>query len=57
MRYYMSILVVAIILMRKRERERESWLLCLVFLVSGDCCVTFPRGAMCLSAVCDCGVS
>ena len=26
-----------------------------VFLVSPDCCVVIPRGAMGLSAVCDCG--
>ena len=25
--------------------------------VSGDCCVSLPRGAMGLSAVCDCGIS
>ena len=28
-----------------------------VFLVSRDCCVAIPRGAMGLSAVCDCGIS
>ena len=28
-----------------------------VFLVSRDCCVALPRGAMGLSAVCDCGIS
>ena len=27
-----------------------------VFLVSRDCCVALPRGAMGLSAVCDCGI-
>ena len=27
-----------------------------VILVSRDCRVALPRGAMCLSAVCDCGV-
>ena len=37
-------------------------LLSSVFLVSGDCCVgdccvALPRGAMVLSAVCDCGIS
>ena len=37
---------------------RESWLLCwVVFLVSCDCCVALPRGAMGLSAFCDCGIS
>ena len=25
--------------------------------MSCSCCVTFPRGAMGLSAVCDCGIS
>ena len=28
-----------------------------VFLVSRDCCVDLPRGAIGLSAVCDCGIS
>ena len=28
-----------------------------VFLVSRACCVALPRGAMGLSAVCDCGIS
>ena len=28
-----------------------------VYLVSRDCCVALPRGAMGLSAVCDCGIS
>ena len=27
-----------------------------VFLVSCDCCVALPRGAMGLSAICDCGI-
>ena len=26
-------------------------------MVSHDCCVALPRGAMGLSAVCDCGIS
>ena len=38
----------AIILMGKRE---------LVALVPRDCCVALPRGAMGLSAVCDCDIS
>ena len=38
----------AIILMGKREL--------VAFLVSRDCCVVLPRGAICLSAVCDCGI-
>ena len=28
-----------------------------VFLLSHDCCVPLPRGAMGLSAVCDCDIS
>ena len=28
-----------------------------VFLVSRDCCVTLPRGAMGMSAICDCDIS
>ena len=28
-----------------------------VFLVSRDCCLALPRGAMGLSAACDCGIS
>ena len=28
-----------------------------VFLVSRDCCVALPRGAIGLSEVCDCGIS
>ena len=28
-----------------------------VFLVSHDCCAALPRGAMGMSAVCDCGIS
>ena len=27
-----------------------------VFLVSRDCCVALAHDAMCLSAVCDCGI-
>ena len=42
----------AIILMG--NRELVAWF---VFLVSRDCCVALPRGAMGLSAVCDCGIS
>ena len=42
----------AIILMGKRD-----WVAYFVFLVSRDCCVALPRGAMGLSAVCDCGIS
>ena len=36
----------------------ENWLLCLfVFLLSCDGCVALLRGAMGLSADCDCGIS
>ena len=46
----------AIILMGKKELVvlLTVWF---VFLVFCDCCVALPRGAMGLSAVCDCGVS
>ena len=44
----------AIILKGKRELVA---LLSLFFLVSRDCCVALPRGAMDQSAVCDCGIS
>ena len=49
----------AIILMEKRERERESadCFAKFVFLVSHDCCVAHPRGAVDLSAVCYCSNS
>ena len=49
-----SLKTLTIILMRKRELVA---LLKFVFLVSSDCCVALPRGAMGLSAVCDCGIS
>ena len=42
----------AIILMGKRELVALF-----VFLVSRDCCVALPHGAMGWSAVCDCGIS
>ena len=39
----------AIILVGKRE---------LVALLSlSDCCVALPRGPICLSAICDCGIN
>ena len=44
----------AIILMRIREQVALQKY---IFLVSRDCCVALPRGAMGLSAVCDCGIS
>ena len=44
----------AIILMGKRELVA---LLCLVFLVSRDCCLALPHDATGVSAVCDCGIS
>ena len=37
--------------------ERAGCFAWFVFLVSWDCCVALPRGAMGLSAVCDCGIS
>ena len=52
-RYFMSILVCN----HLDGEERAGWLAWSVLLVSRDCCVTLPRGAMSLSAVCDCGIS
>ena len=43
----------AIILRGKRELVALLGLT----LVSQDCCVALPRGALGLSAVCDCGIS
>ena len=37
--------------------EKTACFASLVFLVSHDCCVALPRGAMGLTAVCDCGIS
>ena len=37
--------------------ERAGCFAFFVFLTSRDCCVALPRGAMGLSAVCDCGLS
>ena len=37
--------------------ETKYFLNLFVFLVSRDCCVTLTRGAMGLSAACDCGIS
>ena len=37
--------------------ERAGCFALFVFLVSLDFCVALPRGAMGLSAVCDCGIS
>ena len=42
----------AIILMGKGELVA-----CFVCLVSRDCCVALPRGAIVLFAFCDCGIS
>ena len=38
-------------------KERAGCFAWFVFLVSRDCCVALPRGAMGLSAVCDCSIS
>ena len=52
MRYFVSILVL-----QSSGWGRESLLLFLVFfLVSHDYCVTLFRGAMGVSAFCDCGI-
>ena len=37
--------------------ERAGRFAWFVFLVSHSRCMAFPRGAMGLSAVCDCGIS
>ena len=37
--------------------ERAGCFAYFVFLVSRDCCGALPRGAINLSAVCDCGIS
>ena len=37
--------------------ERDGRFVLFFFLVSRDCCVTLPHGAMGLSAICDCGIS
>ena len=37
--------------------ERTDYFAWFVLLVSSDCYVALPRGCMCLSAVCDCGIS
>ena len=37
--------------------ERAGCFALFVFLVSRDFCVALPRGAMGLSAVCDCSIS
>ena len=39
------------------KEERAACFAWFVFLVSCDGCVALPRGAMGLSAVCDCGIS
>ena len=37
--------------------ENQNRAGCFAFLMSRGCCVTLPRGATGLSAVCDCGIS
>ena len=39
------------------EEKRARCFAWFVLLVSRDCCVALPRGALGLSAVCDCGIS
>ena len=55
-RYFMSILVLKSSWW-EREEERAGCFAQFVFLVSFDGLVALPRGAMGLSAVCDCGIS
>ena len=46
-----------IILLRERERERESrWLYFIVYLLSCDCFESPPHSAVGLSVVCDCDI-
>ena len=52
-RYFMSILACN----HLDGEDRAGCFAFFVFLVSRDCCVALPRGAMGLSAVCDCGIS
>ena len=56
--YTYCLYVMSILFLQSSWWGRESWLLCLVCLpgVSWWLC-GFPRGAMGLSAVCDCGIS
>ena len=55
MQYCVSFLVVLIILMEKRERERAGCFTLIVFLMS--CSATLPHGAMVLYTMCDSGIS
>ena len=52
-RYFMFILVCNYL----GGEENAGFFAWFVFLVSRDCCVSLPRGAIGLSAVCNCGVS
>ena len=40
-----------------RGEERAGCFAWFVFMVSRDCCMALPRGAMDLSAIFDCGIS
>ena len=49
---------MSILVLQSSWWGKESWLIWwFFFLVSRDRCVALPRGAMGLSAVCDCGIS
>ena len=48
---------MSIVVCNHLEGERACCLAWFVLLVSRDCCVTLPRGAISLSAVCDCDIS
>ena len=56
MRYSVSILVLQSSCHHDGE-ERTGCFDLFVFLVSRECCVSLPRDAMGLSAVCNCGIS
>ena len=44
-------------LAKEIEKERAGCFALFVFLMSRDCCVALPHGAIGFSAVCDCGIS
>ena len=51
-----SVIVLSFVV-RYFMSERAGFFASFAFLVSRDCCVALPHGAMSLSAVCDCGFS
>ena len=54
------LVIMSILVLLSSGWGRERWVLCLVCLpgmVSRDCCVDLPSGAMGMSAVFDCSIS